>query len=86
LGPGSVSLPNVHWEFPTTIVVGQELRGIPPDLLSHATVHAAIPMYGLVTSLNVAIATVLAVDSAVKAYREVDPEFLPIRPDSLHLV
>lgn len=49
----------VDYTRPTAIVLGRELHGVAPEALEHAAVRIAIPMQGLVESLNVSVAAAL---------------------------
>jgi tRNA G18 (ribose-2'-O)-methylase SpoU len=51
---------------PTLLVVGNEIVGVDPDILSECDAHLNIPMAGLKNSLNVAIAFGIAVYSLTK--------------------
>ncbi len=51
---------------PTTLVVGNEITGVDPDVLNECDSHLHIPMVGLKNSLNVAIAFGIAVYSLTK--------------------
>ena len=51
---------------PTILVVGNEITGVDPDILSECDTHLHIPMVGLKKSLNVAIAFGIAAYSLTK--------------------
>ena len=57
LGAGTMDFREVNYTRPTVIVVGNEVEGVSPDLLTLATHRIKIPMMGMVRSLNVSVAT-----------------------------
>jgi len=79
LSERSVEIDAAPWVFPLAIVIGEEKSGIPDEIERQCDFSVAIPLYGLVTSLNVVTATALAVHSAVRAYSQTHPEFQPVR-------
>lgn len=79
LSERSVDLDEAPWRFPLAIVIGEEKEGIPGEIEAECDFSVAIPLYGLVTSLNVVTATALAAHAAIAAYRQTDPEFQPVR-------
>ena len=54
--PGSIALDRFRWHPPVCLIIGNEVAGVSPPLLErcHDLVH--IPMRGVKTSLNVAVA------------------------------
>jgi tRNA guanosine-2'-O-methyltransferase len=82
----AVDVANYDWQFPTALVVGREKEGIAEEVRLRCADAVAIPLYGIVESLNVATATALALDSAIRAYVREHPDFLPARPESRRLV
>lgn len=46
---------------PTLLLIGNEVEGLQPDLLALAEVCVHVPMYGMNTSMNVAMATAIVV-------------------------
>ncbi|OJU65484.1 MAG: hypothetical protein BGO01_16640 [Armatimonadetes bacterium 55-13] len=86
LSERSVDIETAPWKFPLALVIGEEQNGIPEALEAQCDLSVAIPLYGLVTSLNVVTATALAVHSAVRAYRQECPEFEPVRTMSRGLM
>ena len=52
----SVDYTQVDYRFPVGLVVGHERSGIPRPVLALADITVGIPMYGLGSSLNVALA------------------------------
>lgn len=53
----SVSFWNGEYKYPVALIVGNEIDGIHPDLLSLCDILVEIPMKGTKESLNVATAT-----------------------------
>lgn len=47
-------------KFPLALIVGNEVKGISPKILKYCDKKIAIPMYGLKESLNVSVATGVA--------------------------
>jgi tRNA (guanosine-2'-O-)-methyltransferase len=82
LSERSVDFEAAPWKFPLALLIGEEKHGVAPELEAQCDFSIAIPMYGLVTSLNVVTATALAVNSAVRAYARAHPEFQPVRAAS----
>lgn len=86
LGEGATPLADVRWQFPCAIVLGQELYGVDPEVLHHCDESVAIPLYGMVQSLNVAVSAGIAVNAAIEAYAKENPDFLPARAASRSLL
>lgn len=82
LSPHATALETYEWQFPCAIVMGSELRGLPKEIEEACDDHVAIPLFGLITSLNVASAAAIVVHAAVAAYARAHPEFRPVRRDS----
>ncbi len=57
LFPETVTFREVDYTKPTVIIVGHELEGISETVRRLADVIVKIPMYGMVQSLNVSVAT-----------------------------
>lgn len=70
------------WRYPLAIVLGREREGIPPEVKAQCDFSVAIPLYGLVTSLNVGVAAGVAVNAAVSAL----PGAEPVRQTSRRLL
>jgi tRNA G18 (ribose-2'-O)-methylase SpoU len=79
LSERAVPLDAVEWRFPLALVVGEEKFGIPSYVEEQCEVSAAIPLYGLITSLNVTTATAIALNAAITAYAKQNPAFEPAR-------
>lgn len=86
LTESAVSIDRVNWQFPAAIVLGEELAGIPPELEPLIDEAIAIPMFGLVGSLNVAAATAIVVSTAALQCHRQHPEFAPVRNLSRRLL
>ena len=69
-GPASVDYRDVDYTSPTAIMVGAELFGISEEGLSLADTVAAVPMVGMVRSLNVSVATSLLLFEALRQRQE----------------
>lgn len=65
----SCSYWDVDWTQPTLILLGQEGGGLAPELEAQADVGVQIPVFGLVESLNVAIAAALILYEAQRQRR-----------------
>jgi tRNA G18 (ribose-2'-O)-methylase SpoU len=59
----------VPLQFPVCLVVGNELTGISPAVVSQADMAWEIPMYGAKQSLNAAVAYGIAVFELVRRWR-----------------
>ena len=57
LSEESINFREVDYTLPTVIVVGNEMSGVGEDILKVADRKIIIPMYGMVQSLNVSVAT-----------------------------
>jgi tRNA G18 (ribose-2'-O)-methylase SpoU len=86
LSERAVDVAQAPWTFPLAILIGEESGGIPPELEAQCDFSVAIPLYGLVTSLNVVTATAIALEYALREYSRVRPEFQPVRRGSRRLV
>ncbi len=69
-GPSSVDYRDVDYTRRTAIMVGAELDGISEEGLSIADTVAAVPMVGMVRSLNVSVATSLLLFEALRQRQE----------------
>lgn len=56
-------------EYPMTLVMGNELSGLEDEVLAECDSAIEIPMYGVKHSLNVSVATGIALFEAIKIYR-----------------
>lgn len=55
----AIDFRDINYTMPTAIVVGQELEGITEEAVKLADKKIMIPMYGMVQSLNVSVATAI---------------------------
>jgi len=55
----AVSFRNIDYTKPTLLVMGNEKKGVSPEVIAEATDIIVIPMQGMVQSLNVSVATAL---------------------------
>jgi tRNA G18 (ribose-2'-O)-methylase SpoU len=65
----AVSVESVEWPPRVCLVIGNEVSGISAPVLDHCTLHAAIPMHGVKSSLNVAVAFGIAAHRASTVLR-----------------
>lgn len=86
LSMNAIALEDCEWQFPCALVLGSERSGIPEETLMKCDSTLAIPLYGLITSLNVATAAGIVVHHAIQAYRAIDTDFAPVRSASRRLV
>ena len=86
LSERSVALDRVEWRFPLAIILGSEQFGVPAQIEERCDLVVGIPLFGLITSLNVATAGVLVVHAAISAYALQHPEFQPVRRSSRRLL
>lgn len=63
-GAGGSSLQEYRWPSRPCLVVGNEIRGISPEVLDACNLSVSIPMRGVKDSLNVAVAFGIAVHHA----------------------
>jgi len=80
------ALRNVEWTHPCVIVLGQELTGIDADVMELCDEFVAIPMYGMIDSLNVAVSAALAIESCHNAFVAANADFMPAREASRDLL
>ncbi|NJO80645.1 MAG: RNA methyltransferase [Cyanobacteria bacterium RM1_2_2] len=59
--PATIPLPQFTFPLQTVLLLGQELTGIPSDLLRQCNACVTIPQFGLVESLNVQTAGSIAI-------------------------
>lgn len=57
LDPSAISIYEIDWTLPSAIIVGNEHRGVSDEALQIADQKIFIPMFGMVESLNVSVAT-----------------------------
>jgi tRNA G18 (ribose-2'-O)-methylase SpoU len=69
--PEAVGLGDVpDGAFPLALVLGNEVHGVPPDVLAAADLVVGIPQYGTKASLNVSVAFGVAAYGLVARVRE----------------
>lgn len=86
LSDRAIDVAEVAWSFPLAILVGEENAGVPAELEALCDLSIAIPLFGLVQSLNVVTASAIALEYAMRAYVSEHPEFQPVRCGSRRLV
>lgn len=85
LSDDAVDYEKFDYQFPLAFVVGSEMFGIPKDVAERCDACVAIPMYGLMGSLNVATATAIVLQHIARQYAEAH-DFEPIREESKRLL
>ena len=85
LSSNAVNFVDFDYKYPISLVVGSELDGVPQDVLDQCDAAVAIPMYGLMGSLNVATATAIVVQHIASKYSHAHG-YEPLRPESKRLV
>lgn len=86
LSERTVGIDAYEWTFPMALVIGGELAGIDPEIEARCDDSIGIPLFGLVQSLNVAVAAAIALREAAVAYGRIDSAFEPIRNSSRRLL
>jgi len=66
-GAAGVAIPELRWPERTCLVVGNENRGVSPEVLAACPLRVSIPMCGVKDSLNVAVAFGIAMYEAAAA-------------------
>ncbi len=63
--------PLMEWDFtkPTAIILGNEHRGVDPDVKCHVPDEMYVPMFGMVQSLNVSVAAATILYEAMRQRR-----------------
>lgn len=69
VGPGSGDLYETDLTRPTAVVFGNEMRGVSPEALAAADGAVAIPMMGMVQSLNISVACAVTLYEALRQRR-----------------
>ncbi len=71
LDPRSVNLFEARYPERPCFLLGAELGGVPPELLDAASIVVQIPQWGLVPSLNLAVAgSIVVYDHLAKLHRD----------------
>lgn len=86
LSDRAIDVAAANWPFPLAMVIGEENAGIPEEIESQCEMAVAIPLFGLVASLNVVTATSIALEYALRSYSERNPDFQPVRQVSRRLL
>ncbi|BDV00809.1 tRNA (guanosine(18)-2'-O)-methyltransferase [Thermodesulfomicrobium sp. WS] len=70
-GMSSDAVPVMEWNFtrPTAVILGNEHRGLDPDLAALVSHTVCVPMYGMVQSLNVSVAAAIILYEAMRQRR-----------------
>ncbi len=63
---GARSIFDIDWTQPSAIIMGNEHSGVSPEALDIADVTIKIPMFGMVESLNVSVATAVILYEAAR--------------------
>jgi 23S rRNA (guanosine2251-2'-O)-methyltransferase len=66
-------------DFPLAILIGNEVNGVTQEALEHTDFGISIPMLGSKHSLNVAVATGIALYECVRSFKDELDQFLPTR-------
>jgi len=66
LSENAVSIHDIDWTEPSAVVVGNENRGVSSELTELADANILIPMFGMVESLNVSVATAVILFEACR--------------------
>lgn len=69
--PEARPLMDVDFTQPTAIILGNEHRGMDPDVKAHVPDEIYIPMFGMVQSLNVSVAAATILYEAMRQRRAV---------------
>lgn len=86
LEEGAVPYDRLDWRFPLALVVGEEYYGLHRDVRAQCDAAVAIPMYGMVESLNVATGTAIVIAHAFRRFLDLRPDFAPARNHSRKLL
>lgn len=66
LSAEAVSFHDIDWTLPTAIILGNENRGVSSEMSDLADKNIHIPMFGMVESLNVSVATAVILFEACR--------------------
>jgi tRNA (guanosine-2'-O-)-methyltransferase len=84
LAEGSQDLATVDLRQPVALVFGNEMRGVSPEALAAADGTIAIPMLGMVQSLNISVACAVVLYEALRQRRQAGAYDHPkLSPDDL---
>ncbi len=84
LSSDAVSIHDIDWTQPSAVILGNENRGVSSEMTKLADANILIPMFGMVESLNVSVATAVVLFEACRQRiasgkypnSESSPEFL----------
>ena len=85
LSESSVNFESFDYQFPMSLVVGSEIDGVPQEILDQCDACVAIPMFGLMESLNVATATAIVAQRIANLYANANG-YEPLREVSKRLL
>lgn len=85
LNERAVAFDAFEYSWPCTLVVGSEMMGLPGQLVEQCDGVVAIPMFGVMASLNVATATGIVVQHMARCYAD-EAGFQPLREESARLL
>jgi 23S rRNA (guanosine2251-2'-O)-methyltransferase len=85
LSDSAVNFEVFEYQFPMSLVVGSEIDGVPQGILDQCDACVAIPMFGLMESLNVATATAIVVQHITSQYAK-ETGYTPLRDASKRLL
>jgi len=66
LAVDSISIHDIDWTQPSAIIIGNENRGVSSEMTKLADNNILIPMFGMVESLNVSVATAVILFEACR--------------------
>jgi len=66
IAPGAKTIFEIDWTLPSAILVGNEHRGVSDEAVQIADEKIMIPMFGMVESLNVSVATAVILYEACR--------------------
>ena len=69
--PSARPIMDIDFTRPTAIILGNEHRGMDPDVKAHVPDEIFIPMFGMVQSLNVSVAAAVILYEAMRQRRAV---------------
>lgn len=86
LSADAIAIGEVDWQFPAAIVLGEEKKGVAHEIAARCHRRVAIPMFGLMGSLNVGMAAAIALYHAAMACHASRPDLEPVRNASRRLL
>lgn len=82
----AVDIHATAWQFPAALAIGEELTGMELAVREMCDHVVAIPLYGMMQSLNVAVATGICIDQMATKAMQNDERYLPVRAISRRLL